>query len=280
MKVPVYGYEDMYYIDEQGVIINKSGETKKPARNASARQKRYRLLGKYEDGIYLTYKSFYPEEDISDKELVPIDGDWYNSNLNNIKVCSTSEDLSKILTKKYGQYFKQIQEVRGHVFIGDGGTVISLLNKTPKILKPFLRQDGYYQHTLTNIHGDRQRFKVHRLVGQYFVSNPHNLQTINHKDGDKKNNKANNLEWCTLEYNVKDELQRNQVMKPCAVLDTRDNHIIQVFDSIADASREYQVDSSVASRQCRGKANCFYSKKIKMRLYNKETGNITYTRFD
>lgn len=42
---------------------------------------------------------------------------------------------------------------------------------------------------------------AHRLVAQSFLDNNDNLPEVNHIDEDKHNNRVDNLEWCTVEYN-------------------------------------------------------------------------------
>ena len=50
---------------------------------------------------------------------------------------------------------------------------------------------------------------IHRLVGEAFIPNPDNLPQINHMDENPKNNRVDNLEWCTREYNIRYFLERH-----------------------------------------------------------------------
>ena len=58
----------------------------------------------------------------------------------------------------------------------------------------------YYRVNL-NLYGKSQSFFVHRLVALYFVDNPYNYEFVNHKDGNKLNNRSDNLEWCSRSEN-------------------------------------------------------------------------------
>lgn len=44
---------------------------------------------------------------------------------------------------------------------------------------------------------------VHRVIALTFIDNPRGLNCVNHKDGDKGNNRADNLEWCTNAENLR-----------------------------------------------------------------------------
>ncbi len=68
-------------------------------------------------------------------------------------------------------------------------------------LKPCINRGGYLKVVLYE--NDKLFSKiVHRLVAIAWIPNPHNLPQVNHRDGNKTNNHARNLEWVTSKENV------------------------------------------------------------------------------
>lgn len=60
----------------------------------------------------------------------------------------------------------------------------------------------YYCVGLTLEKGQRRTIKIHRLVANAFIPKIAGKTHINHIDGDKENNAASNLEWCSNQDNV------------------------------------------------------------------------------
>lgn len=75
-------------------------------------------------------------------------------------------------------------------------------NNTDKVLKGYMDFKGYQRVCIhCRDEGIRKDLKVHRLVAEAFVPNPDNKPQVNHIDGNKQNNAASNLEFCTNQEN-------------------------------------------------------------------------------
>ena len=75
-----------------------------------------------------------------------------------------------------------------------------------QILKPHVTPKGYLKVGLSK-DGKQKSYRVHRLVAQEFIPNPHNLLEVNHIDGNKQNNSVTNLEWVDGETNRMHEVR-------------------------------------------------------------------------
>lgn len=71
---------------------------------------------------------------------------------------------------------------------------------------------GYFAVDLYE-NGKRTTERVHILVAEAFVPNPDSKPMINHKDGNKHNNNAENLEWVTHKENC-EHAWKNGLAKP------------------------------------------------------------------
>lgn len=148
------------------------------------------------------------------------------------------------------------------------GKVIN--NNTKKVKKPTDNYSGkgYLCVDLHN-NGKRKRFYVHRLVADAFIPNPENKPYINHKDGNPKNNRVENLEWCTPRENVEHASKvlgamkqytnaNNKRKKKVKQIDIVTNRVVGIFDSMREAERQTGIKSSYISQICKGKfKQCF-----------------------
>ena len=68
------------------------------------------------------------------------------------------------------------------------------------IMKPFEDEDGYLRISLIKDNSRKKHF-VHRLVAINFIPNPENKPEVNHKEGNKKDNRVVMIEWNTTSEN-------------------------------------------------------------------------------
>lgn len=102
------------------------------------------------------------------------------------------------------EVWRIIPGYEGRYEVSNKGNVRSFFAGKVKRLKPMIsagRYNGYQMVTLYGRDKAGRKVKIHRLVAEAFIPNPARLPEINHKDENKTNNDADNLEWCTHTYN-------------------------------------------------------------------------------
>jgi len=85
------------------------------------------------------------------------------------------------------------------------------LRKLPEMLLKPIKKDGYLRVTLQN--KDRRNYRIHRLVCEAFKDNKFMKPYVNHINGIKTDNRAENLECCTQKENMV-HAKKNNLLKP------------------------------------------------------------------
>lgn len=111
-----------------------------------------------------------------------------------------------------------------------------------------------YDFVVVSRNGKSKRLYLHRLVAEHFVENPNNYNVVNHKDENKRNNKADNLEWCTSKYNANYGKRNRKIAQKLGkrIARMKNGKILQVYSSQADAKRNGFSQSQI-SKCCNGK---------------------------
>jgi len=139
-----------------------------------------------------------------------------------------------------------------------------VIGKSGKELKPAINQQGYYQVAF-HINGVQYNKRVNRLVAECFIPNPENKPEVNHKDGDKRNNHVDNLEWCTKSENqlhafrngFKSMPRGND--SPCVKISDEDILKIREMKGVLkykEIAEIYNVDASLISRIQNNQRRC------------------------
>ena len=131
-----------------------------------------------------------------------------------------------------------------------------------KVLTPMIDSRGYYFVRLFDKNHCARNRLLHRLVAQAFIPNPHNYPCINHKDENKKNPAADNLEWCTIKYNrnygnaiLKTKIKCKGINSKPVLQYSLSGDFIKSFPSMTIACQEIGVSDGCAGivKSCKSK---------------------------
>lgn len=141
---------------------------------------------------------------------------------------------------------KEWKEIQGfeHYKVSNSGEV---MNQNGLVLKAFAVGEYLQIHLFKN--GQRTKRYVHRLVAEAFCQKDDSHNEVNHKDGNKQNNHADNLEWCSRTDNLNHSYYvLGNCVKPVACVETG-----VVYPSIKEAERQTGIHHTAISMCCDGR---------------------------
>lgn len=153
------------------------------------------------------------------------------------------------------EIWKQIKDYEGYYEVSSLGRVRN--SQTGKVLIGDTNNLGYRRVILYN--PEKKRFFVHRLVALHFCDGYQEDLVVNHKDGNKLNNRADNLEWVTHSENDRHAFKLNlRKPHPCtfkhqiACYDQK-GILIKIYKNVQECQDDLKVARSNIYACCNGK---------------------------
>lgn len=172
------------------------------------------------------------------------------------------------------EIWKPIAGFEGRYEVSSLGRVRSIMdnkgNRRIKIRKTRLAKNGYLYLNLW-IDGRIYVRKPHRLVADAFLEKPEGSECVNHINGIKTDNRAENLEWCTYSDNIRHAIRTGLLKDPAKHLDmtgvhgkdhptskpveqyTLDGEFIAEYESCVEAANELGFAAGNIQRCAHGK---------------------------
>ena len=138
-------------------------------------------------------------------------------------------------------------------FINAKGDVFSIYKN--KIISQTISKKGYLRVSI-KINGKWNTYITHRLLAETFIPNPNNLPQVNHKNGIKKDNSLENLEWISCKDNIRHAINNGLFNNNSAheslkkkIIDSNTKHI---YESINYASKIVGIKPKTLSAMLNG----------------------------
>ena len=140
--------------------------------------------------------------------------------------------------------------------VSNKGNVVSCKRGAPHPLKVCYTNNGYQMVSAGSGSSTNKQY-VHRLVAETWIDNPHHHRDVNHINGDKNDNRAENLEWASHSENLRHAYRtglRKAKGTPIRIVETG-----EVFESVHECARRIggiatNISACLAGRHstCRG----------------------------
>lgn len=123
-----------------------------------------------------------------------------------MNLCRNSKALPEACTLRAFLFYtimeiwKDVEGYEGFYQISNFGRFKSFHGINERIIRKRITKNGY-EYVGLSIDKEFKKQTIHRLVACAFIDNPKNLPCVNHKNGIKTDNRADNLEWCTYSEN-------------------------------------------------------------------------------
>ena len=126
-----------------------------------------------------------------------------------------------------------------------------------KFLSTYIHKKGYEFVKIR-----RKNCSVHRLVASAFLDKMFGRTDVNHINCDKKDNRVENLEWCTKSENMQHAIANDRIVRKYGkenhfsvkILQlTMDGVLVKEWDSISDVKRDLGLDTKSLIYCCQGK---------------------------
>lgn len=199
-----------------------------------------------------------------------VDGNRLNNNVENLRWVSQQENAQNIhkdtpysikdkenyslsLKNLPDEIWKQFRDTE--IYVSNLGRVKN--TKTNKIVKGTTRTDGYHQ-TRLQVYNNGKSILTHRLVWLTFVGEIEEGMVINHINGDKSDNRLENLEKVSHQENMIKASTETNVWNFSRVGEfNKEGEMLRIFANASEAAREIGILPSSMRNTIRRNGSCF-----------------------